>query len=181
MTAVWKLWGNWSFGGHPFIWCSMSSMGGNLGLYGDLAYVNTAPLDAYHALSSSMAGVGFDPEGIDNNPAYWQVLMDTAWNPEPANISSFLETWGSRRCSDGASGGASDGTRDGTRGGAGISKVKQAWALLGETVYASYVCSRFDPLVSSCDSWGYYSRTVQLGASHLILCRRVTRAFVLMM
>jgi|EP01046_Picozoa_sp_COSAG06_P004918 hypothetical protein len=36
MTPVWKFWDAWSFEGHPWIWCSMSSMGGNLGLYGDM-------------------------------------------------------------------------------------------------------------------------------------------------
>ena len=39
MTAVWQFWDNWSFNGHPFIWCAMSSMGGNLGLYGTLTHI----------------------------------------------------------------------------------------------------------------------------------------------
>jgi hypothetical protein len=32
-----------------------------------------------------MAGIGADPEGIDNNPAYWQLLFDSAWQAAPVN------------------------------------------------------------------------------------------------
>ena len=45
----------------------MSSMGGNLGLFGDLEQLNAGPVDAL-AQNASIAGVGIDPEGIDNNP-----------------------------------------------------------------------------------------------------------------
>ena len=81
----------------------MSSMGGNLGLYGDLELLSTAPLQAHQPVGkggagSAMAGVGADPEGIDNNPAYWQLLLDSAWRSEPVNTSAFLQTWGARRC-----------------------------------------------------------------------------------
>lgn len=49
----------------------MSAMGGNLGLFGDFEQLNAGPVDALTA-NSSIAGVGIDPEGIDNNPVFFQ-------------------------------------------------------------------------------------------------------------
>ena len=41
--------------------------GGNLGLFGDFEQLNEGPMEAL-AQKKSIAGVGIDPEGIDNNP-----------------------------------------------------------------------------------------------------------------
>eukprot|EP01043_Picozoa_sp_COSAG02_P026575 COSAG02_NODE_1535_length_12053_cov_13.122794_4_plen_106_part_00 len=46
-------------------------MGGNLGLFGDFEQLNAGPVDAL-AANSSIVGVGIDPEGIDNNPVFFQ-------------------------------------------------------------------------------------------------------------
>ena len=66
-TPIWKFFDDWSFGGVDFVWCTMSAMGGNLGLFGDFEQLNAGPVDALTA-NASIAGVGIDPEGIDNNP-----------------------------------------------------------------------------------------------------------------
>jgi hypothetical protein len=51
----------------------MLSMGGTLGLYGDLGVATRGPAGAIAATDAGKAsatGVGIDPEGIDQNPAY---------------------------------------------------------------------------------------------------------------
>ncbi len=118
MTPVWKFYQDWVFDGHPFVWCAMSSMGGNLGLFGDLEKLSSGPFDAMRVKGSAMSGVGLDPEGVDQNPAYWQLLLDTAWHKEPINVTSWLQGWAAQRC-----GGQS-------------AKAERAWQILGQSVYA---------------------------------------------
>jgi hypothetical protein len=56
---------------------------------------------------------------IDNNPAYYTFLLEQAWRAQPLpNVSTWLQAWGVQRCG-----------RDSPR-------VRQAWAILAETVYA---------------------------------------------
>lgn len=62
--------------------------------------------------------VGIDPEGIDQNPAYYSFLLETAWRSKPVNTTAWLQHWGLQRC-----GRESD-------------KVAQAWSILANTVYA---------------------------------------------
>lgn len=62
--------------------------------------------------------VGIDPEGIDQNPAYYSFLLETAWRSKPVNTTAWLQHWGRQRC-----GHESD-------------KVAQAWGILANTVYA---------------------------------------------
>jgi alpha-N-acetylglucosaminidase len=50
----------------------MNNFGGNNGLYGDMALVVNRTTHAF-STSSSMAGVGITMEGIDQNPAYYQL------------------------------------------------------------------------------------------------------------
>ena len=107
----------WSFFGMPWVWCTMSAMGGNLGLFGNFEQLNQGPMDALQK-NTSIAGVGIDPEGIDQNPAYYSFLLESAWRSEPINVSAWLQQWGIRRC------------------GRASEKVKRAWAILADTVYA---------------------------------------------
>ena len=57
----------------------MNNFGGNTGLYGDMELIVNRTSHAF-ATSSSMAGVGITMEGIDQNPAYYQ-LYDSGAAP----------------------------------------------------------------------------------------------------
>jgi hypothetical protein len=116
-TPIWKFFDDWSFDGGDFVWCTMSAMGGNLGLFGDFEQLNAGPVNAL-AQNASIAGVGIDPEGIDNNPAYYSFMLESAWRSKQVNVSEWLQSWGVQRC------------------GRDLPKVRQAWALLARTVYA---------------------------------------------
>jgi alpha-N-acetylglucosaminidase len=88
-----------------------------LGLFGSFGQLNRGPMQAL-AANTSIAGVGMDPEGIDNNPAYYSFLLESAWRSAPVNTTVWLQDWGVQRC------------------GRESEKVRQAWAILAETVYA---------------------------------------------
>jgi alpha-N-acetylglucosaminidase len=115
---LWQKFGNWSYFGQDFIWCAMSTMGGNVGLYGNMERLNTGPIDAASIPNASITGVGIDPEGIDTNPAYYTFILDAAWRKTTVNVSDWLGEWSRQRC------------------GAVSQSAQTAWELLGQTVYA---------------------------------------------
>jgi alpha-N-acetylglucosaminidase len=96
------------------IWCALSNWGGAVHVGGDISLVLAETRAAMK--SSQVVGVGLTPEGIDNNPAYFSLVLDSAWTTQPS-AESWLEEWGRGRC------------------GALVPEAQQAYALLYETVY----------------------------------------------
>ena len=93
-------------------------MGGNLGLYGNMEKLNAGPIEALEA-GASITGVGIDPEGVDNNPAYHTFLLESAWRSTKVDVGEWLQQWSDQRC------------------GRVSAKARAAWAILGRTVYAN--------------------------------------------
>ena len=62
------------FWGVPFIWSKLHNFGGTDGLRGNLTRAVEVPADAMR--SGSVVGSGFTDEGIDQNPAYHDLLLD---------------------------------------------------------------------------------------------------------
>ena len=60
---------------------------------------------------------GLTPEGIDNSNAYFSLVLDAPWTPQPT-AESWLQQWGQGRC-----------------GRADVPQVSQAYELLFNTVY----------------------------------------------
>lgn len=89
--AEWKD-NNFSFNGAPFIWGVLHDFGGNLGMWGSLPVLNADPFEAF-AIASSIAGIGFLPEGINQNPVYYTFLLDTAWTQAPVDLSTWLQSY----------------------------------------------------------------------------------------
>jgi hypothetical protein len=121
---LWSRFNEYSFFGKDFIWCAMSSMGGGLGMYGDMGTINTEPIKAFNTNVpgrnvSSAVGVGIDPEGIDNNPAYYTMVLESAWRKEAVDLPTWFSDWSRQRC------------------GKASQSAEKAWKLLGmNTVYA---------------------------------------------
>ena len=84
-TGEWQKWGRSAFFGAPFIWTTLHDFGGTLGLKGDLARVNRIPFDAQPpaALNASVWGSGVTPEGIDQNPVYYEVIGSAPFRTQP--------------------------------------------------------------------------------------------------
>ena len=96
------------------IWCSLSNWGGAVHVGGDLDLVLSETRAAM--ATPNVVGTGLTPEGIDNNPAFFSLVIDSAWTMQPT-AESWLEEWGRGRC------------------GAVVPEAQQAYALLYKTIY----------------------------------------------
>jgi alpha-N-acetylglucosaminidase len=97
-VPIWQKFSNFSFFGNAFVWLSMNEMGGNLGLMGSLDAVNQGTAGALASAGAAFVGVGIDPEGINNNPAYFDFVLDSAWRNSTVDVTAYLQDWGVRRC-----------------------------------------------------------------------------------
>jgi len=75
---------NWlsrsGYEGTPFIWCTVSNFGEKNGLYGKLQrFANEAYSADTSRFSNYMKGVGIMPEGVNNNPVAYDLVLDLAW------------------------------------------------------------------------------------------------------
>eukprot|EP00943_MAST-04B_sp_MAST-4B-sp1_P003537 g3537.t1 len=92
----WKMWNNASFWGAPFIWTTLHDFGGTDGLKGWLARINQIPFSA--PKTSNVWGTGFTPEGIDQNPVYYEFMCESNWREAPVvDIPSHIVRRSHRR------------------------------------------------------------------------------------
>ena len=125
----WHQWkGQW---GLPFIWTALHDYGGDMGIKGNLSKINAIPFEApplaavpkgYDARTQAV-GVGYTPEGLDQNTAYYELLQEAAFKaaPEP-NVTEWLIERAHRRY--------------GLLGGARNEHVTAAWGALAQSGYA---------------------------------------------
>jgi alpha-N-acetylglucosaminidase len=118
VSGIWRYFGNYSFFGAPFIWTTLHNMGGNDGLKGDMRLLQRMPSDAV-AAGASIIGTGSTPEGIDQNPAYYEYAFDTAWSQEEQSLNSWFAAFATRRY------------------GVANEDAEAAWCILSTAVYTS--------------------------------------------
>jgi alpha-N-acetylglucosaminidase len=107
-----------SYYGKPWIWNMLHNFGGNISLWGRMEAVAQGPSAALHAPSSGrMVGIGVTAEGIEQNPALYQLMLDNVWQDSSIDLSSWLNTYVVERY------------------GADNATLKQAWNILATTVY----------------------------------------------
>lgn len=117
-SGQWKQWNNASFFGAPFVWTTVNNFGGTDGMKGDLSVVNKIPFDG---ISTSVIGMGATPEGIDQNPAYYEFVFNHNFRDGPLeNLRSHMIERGHKRY----------GLLGHNR------KVADAWSLLSDSAYA---------------------------------------------
>jgi alpha-N-acetylglucosaminidase len=104
--------------GKPWIWCMLHNFGGNIGLFGRMNTVATAPAAALHdKKAGNMIGIGLTPEGTEQNPALYELMLDNAWRNDPIDLGSWLKAYTVRRY------------------GAENADAQKAWEILQHTVY----------------------------------------------
>ena len=104
--------------GKPWIWNMLHNFGGNISLWGRMNSVAEDPSAALHDKSSGkMIGIGLTPEGIEQNPALYQLMLENVWRDEPVNLSAWLTTYTLQRY------------------GLADSGINEAWKILEKTVY----------------------------------------------
>ncbi|KAF5903954.1 alpha-N-acetylglucosaminidase, partial [Clarias magur] len=86
-----------SFYGQPFIWCMLHNFGGNSGLFGAVERVNSGPFEAQKFPGSTLVGLGIAPEGIEQNPAIYELMAELAWHEEAVNLTEWAALYAWRR------------------------------------------------------------------------------------
>lgn len=86
-----------SFYGQPFIWCMLHNFGGNSGLFGTVQRVNSGPFEAQKFPGSTLVGLGIAPEGIEQNPAIYELMAELAWHKEAVNLTEWASLYAWRR------------------------------------------------------------------------------------
>lgn len=119
-SPIWSTNDQFSFYDTPFIWGVLHNFGGNVGMWGSVPTLNTGPFAAF-ANASSLAGLGLFPEGIDQNPPYYQFLLDVNWAAEEHPLD--MHAWWTRFATE--------------RYGRADARAVEAWHLLAETVYGA--------------------------------------------
>jgi len=67
-------------------------------LKGKLSHINEIPFAAIEAGATNVWGTGFTPEGIDQNPVYYEFMLETNWRTERvANITEHIVARSHRR------------------------------------------------------------------------------------
>lgn len=75
----------------PFIWSKLHNFGDTSGLRGDIDHINSAfPYQALEA-RSSIVGIGGTPEGIDQNPLYYDFIYEQNFRSKPVkDLTAYL-------------------------------------------------------------------------------------------
>lgn len=117
--------------GTPFVWEVMDDFGGTNGMFGDVGLVRdqiaAASADLTGANLTTLAGTGISMEGIDQNPVFYEAVLDGLWSDQAAkpqgvpvpSTTQYLQDWGAQRC------------------GKRLPQVEQAWAILATTTFRS--------------------------------------------
>ncbi|MDR3713222.1 MAG: alpha-N-acetylglucosaminidase TIM-barrel domain-containing protein [Puia sp.] len=107
-----------SYYGKPWIWNMLHNFGGNISLWGRMSHVAADPSAALHdPASGKMVGIGLTPEGIEQNPALYQLMLENVWQDRPVGLAGWLRQYARERY------GVSSGPID------------EAWRLLEASVY----------------------------------------------
>jgi alpha-N-acetylglucosaminidase len=143
---------NWekrqAYEGTPFVWCMITNYGERPGLFGKLQRYADEPYRARQGVYSRyLSGVGVMPEGIDNNPVAYDLMLEVGWHEERMDVENWIRqyTW--------------------YRYGRLDTNIVSAWKLFLQTVYSSpegyqegppenVLCARPALKIKSVSTWG---------------------------
>lgn len=105
--------------GKPWIWNMLQNFGGNISMFGRMRHVAADPAIALHdPESKNMVGIGLAPEGIEQNPALFELMTENVWRDTPIDADQWVTGYARRRY------GKSD------------PQLNEAWNILLNTVYS---------------------------------------------
>jgi len=140
-----------SFYGTPFVWEVMDDFGGTNGMFGDVGLVRdqlaAAVSGVYGDNLTTLAGNGISMEGIDQNPVFYEAVLDGLWYHQNVTTPStttveYIQNWGVQRC------------------GKALPDVIKAWGILANTTFrrgqgvglGHRYCSNYNP-PTNWDAW----------------------------
>jgi alpha-N-acetylglucosaminidase len=105
--------------GKPWIWNMLQNFGGNISLWGRMSNAAKDPSAALRSKQAGkMTGIGLTPEGIEQNPALFQLMLENVWLDNAINLSEWLPAYTLQRY------------------GIYNETINKAWAILEKTVYS---------------------------------------------
>lgn len=105
--------------GKPWIWSMLQNFGGNISLFGRMRHVAADPAIALHdPESKNMRGIGVTPEGIEQNPALFALMLENVWNDTPIDADKWVINYAQRRY------------------GQSNTRINEAWNILLNSVYS---------------------------------------------
>lgn len=121
----WQQFQNASFFGAPFIWTALHDFGGNDGIKGDMRRLNQIPFGLIG--DTSIAGVGGTPEGIDQNPAFYDFLFASNFRIAPVqDLSIYMGQYKLRQY------GVDEAIYPSV-----ANHIKSSWSLLMQSLYST--------------------------------------------
>ena len=104
--------------GKPWIWNMLHNFGGNISLWGRMSNAAADPSAALNdPASGKMKGIGLTPEGIEQNPVLYQLMLENVWRDSTVNLNEWLLQYALQRY------------------GAYNADINNAWKILERTVY----------------------------------------------
>ncbi|SPQ93671.1 Alpha-N-acetylglucosaminidase [Plasmodiophora brassicae] len=83
--------------GKRWIYNMLHNFGGNHGLYGRADVISSEPVRALTASDGKMIGIGLTPEGIEQNYALYELMLEMAWRHEPVDLDEWFRLFAWRR------------------------------------------------------------------------------------
>lgn len=109
-----------AFYNKPWIWNMLSNFGDNSTLFGRMRHIACDPALALHdPESGNMTGIGITAEGIEQNPALFQLMTENIWCSEPIDLDIWLRNYAQNRY------------------GRENEQVNAGWQILKNTVYSA--------------------------------------------
>lgn len=89
-----KFWQNRNNQKYKWVYCIINNYGGKQGIYGPFNKVNT-DLNYYidAASKKKLCGLGITPEGIDNNPVAYEMILDYVWINNPLSVKDYIRKY----------------------------------------------------------------------------------------
>lgn len=104
--------------GKQWIWCMLHNFGGKINMFGHMDRISIEPSETFHnPKAGNMIGIGVVPEGIEQNPAIYALMLDNVWRDKVIDADDWVKDYVHRRY----------GQKNGD--------VEKAWNILHYTVY----------------------------------------------
>ncbi len=129
-----------NYAGRPWTFCMVNTFGGHETLGGKLSTLATMPSHLLKGNTENNIGIGILDEGLDTNPAVYDLFSDMAWESHDVDLAKWEREYAHRRY------------------GAVDKNAERFWALMGNDLLGhqseNLLCSQPKWGITSASSWG---------------------------
>lgn len=137
------------YSGRPWTFCMVNTFGGHETLGGSLKTIAQMPSRLLHGANDNNVGIGILDEGLDTNPAVYDLFSDCVWESQDVDLRVWERDYSRRRY------------------GAPDPNTERFWALMGTDLLGhqaeNLLCARPKFGIVSTSSWGDATLTHDLG------------------